>query len=300
MQQDVWQNIKNLYKRYGMISKLITINLCVFIFFGLLGMIQFLFKVEGLVDNVGYFFAGPANPEDLLYRPWTLVTQLFTHVDFLHLLFNMIMLFFTAQIFVQFFGEKRLLTTYILGGICGYLLHIGFYYGIPAFQEEVSGAVIGASGAIYAIFAAIAYHRPSLSVYLFGMIRMPIVVLAVVFVLGDVFAVGKQDHIAHLAHIGGALFGVISVINVNSPTNFMNRFEKWLSRFKLKGLFKRKPKMKIYSQEEVQQMDDDQYREEKKVAQERIDDILEKISKKGYESLTKEEKEILFNESKRK
>lgn len=300
MQQGIFQYLKNLYKQNGMLGVLILINTIIFLTISLLFLLQggYSSTGNGLAETVVYKLAGPGNPKELMYQPWSVFTQMFTHYSFTHFLFNMIALFFMARIFVQLLGERRLLSTYLLGGIVGYITHVAMYYLLPDFTGGSAAPVVGASGAVYAIFMAVAFLRPKLTVYFFGLIRMPIIVLGIAYVLYDLMAVNNQDGVAHYAHLGGALFGALSIINVNSPKNFMNRFDKWLAGFR--AWFKRKPKMKIYSQEEVQQMDDDQYRSEKAASQERVDAILEKISKKGYEGLTKEEKEILFNESKRK
>jgi membrane associated rhomboid family serine protease len=298
-EQNFFEYLKNLYHRWGMVGKLIALNLGLFLIVGLLGVISFLFKIEGFREDVVLMLAGPGNPVDIIFKPWTLITQLFTHLSFFHFLFNMIMLFFAGRMFVQFFGEKRLLSTYLIGGIFGYITHVVCYYTIPVFQDLGSGVVLGASGAIYAIFAAVGFHRPNLTIHLFGLIRMPIILLVLIMILVDFFSMGANDGVAHLVHLGGAIFGALSIIKVDSPKNFMNRFERWMSKIKWPS-FKRKPKMKVYKDGTVKEMSDDDYRDAKKAHQERVDAILDKISRKGYEGLTKKEKEILFNESKRK
>ena len=299
-QQGVFQYLKSVFKQNGMIGKLILINAAVFVLLQILYFIQggYAEGDPGIFETTVHYLAGPGDPSEILHRPWGVFTQMFTHYDFMHFLFNMIFLFFVAQIMIQLLGEKRLLSTYILGGLFAYATHVVMFYLIPEFAKGGVSDVVGASGSVMAVFCAVAFMRPKLTVYFFGMIKMPIIVLAVVYIAVDLFSVAASDGVAHFAHLGGALFGALSIINVNSSNNFMNRIEKFWS--KLGGLFKRKPKMKIHKQEEVQQMDDDEYRSEKAYNQERIDAILDKISKKGYEGLTKEEKEILFNESKRK
>jgi hypothetical protein len=128
---------------------------------------------------------------------------------------------------------------------------------------------------------------------------MPIIVLALLYIVLDISAIGAEDRIAHFAHLGGAVFGALSIINVNSSKSFMSRLDRFFSKFKWpKFSFKRKPKMKVYKNA-AREMTDDEYNESRKAHQKRVDAILDKISKKGYEGLTKEEKEILFNESKR-
>lgn len=307
MQQGgIIEQIKYAYKRSGVIGQLIAVSLVVHLLFGVSFMIERLFIHPEIIQAggasaveafKGQWFAAPGNPAMLVYKPWTLITQLFTHGDFMHLLFNMVGLYFTASLFVQFFGERRLISTYFLAGIFAYLFHIGCYYLIPAFKGQVVNGLVGASGSIMAIFAAIAIHKPNFKVMLFGVLKMPLILIAAIYIFIDLRSAFNPDGIAHLAHIGGALFGALSVINVHSSKNFMNRFDKWFSKFKWPS-FKRKPKMKVYKTQ-AKEMTDDEYNQARKDHQQRVDAILDKISKKGYEGLTKEEKEILFNESKR-
>lgn len=300
--QSVFQYLKNLYKSSGIIGKIIGINLAVFLFFGLLYAIDPGDEIApGLRDKVALYFAGPGHPLEIIYKPWTLITQLFTHIEFFHLLFNMLVFYFTTRMFLQFFSNRRLILTYLMGGMFAYLAHVIIYYTVPTFQAQGSGPVVGASGSIMAIFMALAFYRPKMTVLVYGLIKTPIIVLALLYVFLDVSAIGSNDHVAHFAHLGGALFGALSIVNADSPKNFMNRLDRFFGKMKRPKLsFKRKPKLRVINPDTVKKMDDYTYREAKTINQDRIDAILEKISKKGYEGLTKEEKEILFNESKRK
>ena len=249
------------------------------------------------------YMSAPGDPSLLIYRPWSLVTQLFTHGSFTHFLFNMVALYFSGRIFINFFNQRRLLLTYLLGGIFGYLIHLIAYYSFPGIAEEGVASILGASGAVFAIFVASAVHNPSYPIHLFGVFKLPLFVIAALYVLSDLMGVGSKDQVAHFAHLGGALFGGLSVINAFSSKNFMNRIDRFIFRFKLGNISikqkTRKPKMKVHQSTKASAQTDEQYNADKVVQKERIDAILEKISKKGYEGLSKEEKDILFNESKR-
>ena len=150
---------------------------------------------------------------------------------------------------------------------------------------------------------ASAVHKPSYPVHLFGVFKLPLFVIAALYVLSDLMGIGSNDQVAHFAHLGGALFGGLSVINAFSSKNFMNRIDRFIFKLKLGSFsFKRKPKkpkMRVYESTKASKQTDDEYNADKAGHKARIDAILEKISKKGYEGLTKEEKDILFNESKR-
>lgn len=301
-EQNFMAYIKSFINRAGITGKLIAISVVVSLFFGVLMLIERLFVLDGLMDTIKIYFAAPGDPALLLYKPWSLVTSLFTHGNFGHLLFNMIALYFIGRMFTQFFGEKRLLTTYLLGGIFAYLIHIGAYYVFPLYKGTYTPMILGASASIYALFAALVTYRPNFKVRLFLLpFEIPLILIFILYILGDLRGLANSvpdDNTAYFAHIGGALFGVISALKINSPNNFMNRLERWLSKLK-KTSFKRKPKMKVYKNE-ARNMTDEEYNLSKKKNQERVDAILDKISKKGYEGLTKEEKDILFNESKKK
>ncbi|UKN01944.1 rhomboid family intramembrane serine protease [Paracrocinitomix mangrovi] len=302
-EQSIGQYLKNLIRNSGMYGKLILINTIVFLISIFVGIIGKLYVINGALATFFGIFGAPGIKE-VIYKPWTLVTQLFTHLDFGHYFLNMIMLFLIGRIFVQLLGEKKLLWTYLLGGIFGYLINALAIEVFPVYNHR-DILIFGASGAVSALFGAVVAYRPKLQVHLlfFPNFGIPIIAFFIFYVLMNLIGMSEpegQVSTAYFAHLGGALFGFLSVINVNSSKNFMNRLERFFSKFSLKGLFKRKPKMKVYTQDEVQEMDDDQYRDAQAAKQEQIDAILDKISKKGYEGLTKKEKELLFNESKRK
>jgi len=304
-QQNFFQFIVQTLKNSGMIGRILAINSVVYILFLLLQIIEHLFVLDGLKFSVLYYFAAPGNPSELIYKPWSVFTQMFTHEAFGHFFFNMFVFFFTARIFVQFFGERRLLSTYLLGGLFAYLFHIGAYYIFPVFAAQIAPSVIGASGAIMAVFMAVSFYRPSLKVMLFGIIPMPIIIIALLYLWMDLSGIANADktvsNIAHLAHLGGAIFGMLSILNVNSPKNFMDRLDNWTLRFKLPSFkLKKGTKFKVHKGGNVKQMTDEEFNATKKQRQDRVDAILDKIAKKGYEGLTKEEKDFLFNESQRK
>jgi membrane associated rhomboid family serine protease len=316
--ENVGQYVKRLVLQSGMLGKLIAASTIVFLFFVLMALGERLFFGPPEVfanGTVAYtfteifrskYFAAPGDPSLLLYKPWSIITQLFTHGSFGHFIFNMIALYFSGRIFISFFGERRLLLTYFLGGIFGYLIHIVAYYSFPGLAAEGVAGLMGASGSVFAIFVASAVYQPSYPVHLFGVFKLPLFVIAALYVLSDLMGIGTNDQVAHFAHLGGALFGGLSVINAFSSKNFMNRIDRFIFKLKL-GSFsfkrkerkKRKPKMKVYQSTKASTQTDDEYNADKAGHKARIDAILDKISKKGYEGLTKEEKDILFNESKR-
>jgi len=191
-----------------------------------------------------------------------------------------------------------LLSTYILGGLFGGLLEILTHLLFP--NIGVEGAVIvGASGSIMAIFMALAFYRPQLEIRLFGVLPVRLFVLALLFLLSDLFAIGSNDGTAHFAHLGGALLGYLSVRNLNSSKNIITMFSKFLDRIFsfFKGLFGPKKMKVVKTDRRPEFKSDEQYAMEKKQNQEKIDAILDKISRAGYDSLSKHEKDFLFKQS---
>ena len=308
MNRSFIDEIKYQWKHGGMHIKLIGVNLAVFV------VIKFILAIGALTVT-----QGSANPAEYLIRniftlrgdvygflthPWGLFTSIFAHFGFMHLLFNMIFFYFIARFFLMYFSTQRMLYTSILGGLAGGLAQIAAYSIFPALQG-IPTFVVGASGAVNAIFMAAAFYRPMAQVHLFGVLKVRMIYIALTFFLLDLFQMGGSDHVAHFAHLGGAIFGFISIYKVGSRKNVINASQRFVKR--LKATFKSQPpKMKAHrggknrtaSHSSTQTQTDEEYNLQKKKQQEEIDKILDKISKSGYDSLTKKEKQILFDQSK--
>jgi membrane associated rhomboid family serine protease len=284
--------IKTQYHNGSMTIRLIMANVFVF------GLIQLLNAFERLqILNFlerspqgylsHYLFALPVFEFSILFKPWTLFTSLLAHFGFWHLLSNLLFLYFAGSTYEKFYGPKRLLHVYILGGLAGNLTEIAAHLIFPALQGSTF-SVVGASGAIMAVFMALAIGQPQLQVQLFGVFPLRIYMLAIFFFLKDLSAVGTADSVAHFAHIGGALFGIWSIRQF---------WHIRLSRSWLGFQFSSKqPRMKV--QKGGRPLTDEQFRAKKQEKQARLDTILDKISKKGYDALSKDEKDFLFQQSK--
>ncbi len=303
----IWTYLKNQVKYSGIAGKLILVNLVIFLVLNLIKVIN-----ESAFAQVYGFLIAPTDLSELAYRPWTAITNFFTHDDLGHFFFNMLALFLLARLYISFFGERRLLLPYFLGGLFAYFIHVAATYIFMGSLVSGHGYLLGASGSVMAIFFAAAVYRPRFQVHFFGVFPVPLIGLAAVYLLLDLAGIaGESDpngpNVAYFAHLGGALFGALSVWKADSRKNLMYRLEQWTFKFKWKlPNFKRtgKTKMKVYknknrNKKAVSEMTDLEYNSKKNADQERINAILDKISEKGYNGLTKEEKEILFNESKR-
>ena len=306
MNRSFLDEVKHQWKHGGMHIKLIGVNLAVFV------IIKFILVTGALVVP-----KGSENPaEALIYNifslrgdfygflthPWGLFTSIFAHFGFMHILFNMIFLYFIARFFLSYFSNQRMLYTYILGGIAGGLFQIAAYSTFPALQGTPA-FVVGASGAVNAIFMAAAFYRPMAEVHLFGRFKVKMIYIALIFFFADLFQMGGADNVAHFAHLGGAIFGFLSIYKIDSKNNIITLSQRFVKN--IKSIFKGKSKMKVHhggrgkstSNTSTKAQTDAEYNLQKKKKQEEIDIILDKISKSGYDSLTKREKQILFDQS---
>ena len=290
---NILNNLKQEFKQGTILNKLIYINVGVFLLFSILGVFSFMFQfnIDSFLDRL-YL---PADNSILLKQPWTFITYMFLHNDFLHLLFNMIWLHFGGKIFLQYLSPKQLLSTYILGGISGGLLFIIAYNYMPALTMHTQNAqALGASASVLAIVVAIATYSPNYSVRFpfIGIVKLKHI--AIFCIVLDVLSIPQGNAGGHIAHLGGALFGYFYIKQLKKGNDISNGFSNFLN--KLVNTFKTKSKLKTVHK---RPKSDKQFNTEKTEQQKAVDLVLEKISKSGYESLNKEEKATLFSASKK-
>jgi membrane associated rhomboid family serine protease len=292
----IWDDIKSTFRHGSNLTRLIYINIAVFVLITISSVIGFLITNPGFSDKVLDIFSVPASLTALLARPWTLFTYMFTHKDIWHILFNMLWLYSFGRIFLEYLDGRKLVAVYLLGGISGALVYILSFNIFPAFTGVLADSVaIGASASVMAVVIAISAYVPDYSVqlFLFGRIKIKYLALGI-FVLTSVmdFSVNSGGK---LAHIGGALFGYFYTINLRHGKDMGKGFNSILDFFAT--LFKPRKKLKVTHKKVATEYE---YNKIKLEHQKMINMILDKISKGGYESLTKEEKETLFRESQKK
>lgn len=295
------EEIKHLYAHGGMHIRLIFVNVIVFLIIITGTAIDRLGEHGTSVSDVLMdIFALRTTPEELLYKPWGLLTSIFSHFSFIHLLLNMVVLYFSGQIFLQFFTGRRLLHVYVLSGLMGGLVEVLAHLLFPSYALT-HGIIVGASGSIMGIIMAVVAYRPAYQVNFFGVFPLPYFVIAILVAISDLVSLGKQDGVAHFAHLGGAMLGFLSSVNYHSSGNLINFTESMMQRFLsfFRNLLNPKPKMRVERGGVRHGKSDEQYIMEAREKQKRTDAILDKISKSGYESLTKAEKEFLFSQSKK-
>jgi membrane associated rhomboid family serine protease len=298
-EQNLFDSIKNTYRFGGMTIRLIFINTTLFLLIQILSVIIRLMMADNSLLSVflNSVFTLNTDLQAFIFMPWGLVTSIFAHFSLWHFLLNMLFLYFSGRMFEQLFDAKRLWYTYLFGGIAGGVLEIIAHAVFPALQNTQI-VIVGASGSIMAIFMTLAFYRPNLNVMLFGIFPIRLIFLALFFLLSDLISLGTNDGVAHFAHLGGAIFGALSIRNIASKNNIMVVLQNWGDAIvkSISSLFKSSPKKPKRSNPRMKT--DEEYNLEKKSKQEKIDQILDKISKSGYESLTRQEKDFLFNQSK--
>ncbi|MFC6103787.1 rhomboid family intramembrane serine protease [Olivibacter domesticus] len=269
------------YKAFQSGNKLnffIAINTLIFLLLGILVLVDF-FARTGIAPLLLRQLALPADLGALLYKPWTILTYMFTQQDFFHFLFNMLWLYWIGIIFLDFLNNRQLTFTYIAGGLTGGIIFLILYQFIPAFQAQ-QAILIGSSGSVYAVVIATATLVPDYTIRMlfFGNVRLKY--LAAAFIVLNILGLAGNNIGGNLAHLGGGLFGFLYIIQ-------LRRGNDWSKLFKA-----RNKKLRVIKNEKGPKG------KTPFTNQEYIDSILDKISQSGYNSLSKAEKEALFNAGK--
>lgn len=292
-------DLKMEYRVGGITQKLIFWNIGLFVVpmvaFSILGLfnisIPFLrWDYPGTLD----WLSLSSNPADLLWKPWSLIGYAFLHAGFLHLLFNMLMLFFAGRLFLTFFTQKQLFGVYVLSAIFAGLIFILSYNTLPMLAGHGVTKMVGASAAIMAILVAAATYAPYYQIRLLLIGTVKLWHVAIVFVLLDLIQASGANSGGHLSHLAGALFGFGYIKLMQNGTDLTKGVSGTLDF--VADLFKPRkstPFKKVHKNT-VRATPRETAKSTKDITQKQIDDILDKISKSGYDSLTKEEKEFLF------
>ncbi len=273
--------LDNLKREFGianMLNKLIYINVFSFLVLNIFSVIFSLLLID--ISSIKELLMLPSSTEEVIKKPWSLISYMFIHDNFIHLLFNLIWLHFGGKLFLQYLNQKQLLYTYILGGLFGGILFIIAFNNLPALIPYSENAkALGASASVLAIFFAIATYIPNfqVSIPFIGFIKLKHI--ALIYIILDFLNIPNGNAGGHIAHLGGAIFGFFYV-NQFTQKSAKNKQNQFLSYLKNIFNFQKSKNKKSYKMKE-------------------IDLILEKISKSGYNSLTKIEKELLFKSSKK-
>ncbi|WP_456375979.1 rhomboid family intramembrane serine protease [Lutibacter sp.] len=276
----IHNDIKQAFDKANIVEKIIYINV-------------FLFLITVLFTKyIIEWFALPSNLDSYLYKPWAIVSYAFIHQNLFHVLSNLLVLYYLGNLFLNFYTKKQFLNFYLLGGIFGGVIFLGYYY----FIDKTSALPLaGASAAVTTIFIAIATKIPRYALQLRFIGSVELWVLAAIWVVLSILQLANPDKGSAIAHLSGAIFGYMYAKQLSKGNDIGSWFESILDFFtnllqpKKKAAFKTVYKSKKRTSTNVVS----------KTRQRKIDDILDKISKSGYESLTKEEKDFLFRAGKK-
>ncbi len=282
------------FKHGSMMIKLLLVNAIVFLAVQIVILFFFLIGLHGENFIIEYF-ALPANWHELLYKPWTIISYMFLHEGFMHILFNMLWFYWFGKIFLNFFSNRQLLNVYLLGGLAGAAFYIVSYNIFPAFETALPIAkALGASAAVLAVVVAVSTYVPDYTIYLLFIGPVKLKYIAIFTVVLDILSIPSGNAGGHIAHLGGAAFGFLFGYQIKTNkdiTAFLNGIFQFFE-----DMFRPKPKFKIHNNP-YKTSNDWEYNARKNHDQKRMDEILDKIAQSGYDSLTKEEKDILFRSS---
>ncbi|WP_405398084.1 rhomboid family intramembrane serine protease [Maribacter sp. Asnod2-G09] len=287
-------DLKYQFSRLNIAEKLIAVNVVVFI---VNALIPFLLGLQK--DTIAQWFELPNDIVDIAFQPWSIVTYSFFHGGIGHLFWNMLMIYFVGRIFLNLFDAKRFLNVYILGVILGGLFFVLGYNIFPAFFDT-NASLIGASAGASAVLIFICTYLPNQEVRVI-FFNVKLWMVGAVLVLSDLIQLPMSNSGGHLAHLGGAFLGYLYASQLTKGNDIGSGFSKFMDS--IANLFKvsekKAPMKTVYKNKSATRSNSNSAVDyDKKTHQKKIDAILDKISKSGYESLSKAEKDFLFKAGK--
>jgi membrane associated rhomboid family serine protease len=302
----IFDDFKNAWdKPNNGLVQIILINLIIFV-----GLIVFkvVFTLSGFSDfyiKVVHQFMLPADFMAYIFQPWSIITYFFTHEDFLHIIFNMLFLYYFGRIILDFLGNNRLISLYVIGGIVGGLFFMMMYNIVPYYHDRIAGSMmLGASAGVFAVVVGAATFMPNHTFMLLFIGPVKIKYIALFYVILSLSRTIGTNAGGELAHIGGAIVGFFFIQQLQKGNDMGTGVIQIIDWFK--DLFKPSPKIKVTHRKTASSKTSSSSSSSSvarptanSADQDEIDAILDKISEKGYESLSKEEKQKLFNASKK-
>ncbi|MEO0338960.1 MAG: rhomboid family intramembrane serine protease [Bacteroidota bacterium] len=319
----IWDDVKREFNYGNMITRLIIVNISVFVFIHLVRLGVYAYQGGMPWGEPGFqgflkYLAISSDLFTLLTRPWTLITAMFTHVGVWHILWNMLFLYWFGRIFGDFLGNQRVLPLYLIGGLAGSILYFITYNLLP-YGADGGGIAYGASAAVMAVVTGAGTIAPDYVIRLLflGNVRLKYLVAAVVFSYVISLSSGINEG-GHYAHLAGALIGYLFVRQLQNGSDWARPVNQFLDR--IVAFFSRRerepsrgPKVAYRNPKAKKTANKQRSRSTRSSRrgnaasddtieidhQERLDAILDKIKQTGYDSLNEEEKEFLFNASKK-
>jgi membrane associated rhomboid family serine protease len=300
----ILDDFKNAFNRPNNgLMKILFINIAVFLALIFVRVILSLSGAGGVYDLILHQLMLPAALDSFIVKPWTLVTYFFTHEGFFHILFNMLFIYWFGSLIMEFLGSQKLVNLYVLGGLAGGLFYILLYNTLPYFSQQVEvSRMLGASAGVYAIVVGAATFMPNytISLILLGPVRIKYIALFYV-ILSFAQSAGPNAG-GELAHLAGAALGFIYIKQLQNGNDLGKPLQGFFGF--IKSFFVRQPRVSVSYRNKTQKTSTRSSRNSSRKSysnksdQDEIDAILDKISESGYDSLTKEEKQKLFDASK--
>lgn len=287
-------NLLQRFNNLSIVEKLIAINILCFAIPALLGVFFFLLNSSS-TDYLRYFNL-PANLSQFMNQPWSIITYSFLHGGIFHLLFNMLVLYYVGKMFVVYIGRKKFLSVYFMGVLAGGIAFIGTYNLFPVFSDLIGiSELIGASAGVMAVLIFMCGYVPKMKINFF-FFNIPFYVLGIGLVVFDFLTIPLNNAGGNIAHLGGAVLGFYSVYQYKLGKSFGNGFEKLLdSLINSFNFSSNKSRFKVNRNQNYKKKKSRKKSKQSQESQKKIEKILKKISQSGYQSLSQDEKEFLFN-----
>lgn len=304
----ILDDFKLAFKTGNILNQLIVINVVGFVVLGVLGVFFTLAGYGELFTSISHYIMVPSDLGQLIFQPWSLITYFFYHQGVFHILFNMLFMYWFGRIISEYLGQNKVLGLYVWGGIFGGLLYLLAYNLIPFYQGAVATSyLLGASGGVIAIVVGAAAFMPNYTIPLIFLGPVRLKYIAAFYVITSLLRSTGVNAGGEIAHLGGALAGWLFITQLqkgNDWSKVIIQFITWV-----KSLFKPQPKIKVSYRKEkatagnsssksTSTKSSNSSKNSSSASQAEIDAILDKISEKGYDALSKEEKQKLFNASK--
>lgn len=283
------KNLKYRFERFSIAEKIIVLNIVFFIIPFFIQTLLYLFKLPSSTFS-SWFHLLPSFSE-VLFRPWTLFTYSFLHASFSHILWNMLLLYYTSQMYLNLFSEHQFLKNYILGVLVGGLFFLIGYNLFPVF-EGIYPPLVGASAGVMAVLIFVATYTPNQEIRLL-FINVKLQYIGIALVLIDILQIPYSNAGGRLAHLGGAFIGYLYATQLKQGTDIGSFLDRIWSYFNTLT----KPSA-VKNMRTVHRTQKTVKRKPSPTNQQKIDAILDKISTSGYESLKQEEKDFLFQSGK--
>lgn len=287
----IFKDLKHHFLYGNVIVKLIFVNIAVFLVYAISFLVGEIIRNHVFDTWLADQLQIHSTWQLILYKPWTIITHMFTHLDPMHILGNMVFMYFFGQIFILYMGEKQVVPLYLFSGLCGLLLALLAINFIPYIGNGADHKMVGASAAILGLVFATVAINPDHKVNLFFIGETKIMYVAVVPLVFGLLSIPYGNAGGQIAHLGGALGGYCYMKLRQSGIDIFSPIDKIAALFKPKS-----PLRTTYRNDNYRRPAE---KTNTKTEQQRVDEILDKIARSGYDSLNKEEREFLFHYSKK-